>query len=65
MVYTKIERLEFNPVKEHKAIMAAIESPGWSQVSVGPDKIIFERVEVKTYSIKKEEDKRKEAEDDN
>ncbi len=55
MIYTKIERLEFNPVKEHKAIMAAIESPEWSQVSVGPDKIIFERVEKKTYNIKKEE----------
>lgn len=57
MKYTRIERLEFNPVKEHKAIMAAIESPEWSQVSVGPDKIIFERVEEKTYNIKKEEAK--------
>lgn len=57
MVYTKIERLEFNPVKEHKAIMAAIESPEWTQVSVGPDKIIFERTEEKTYNIKKGEKK--------
>lgn len=57
MVYTKIERLEFNPVKEHKEILAAIESPEWSQVSVGPDKIIFERIEEKTYNIKREEKK--------
>lgn len=60
MIYTKIERLEFNPVKEHKAIMAAIESPEWSQVSVSTTAIIFERVEEKTYNIKKEEGERKE-----
>lgn len=57
MIYTKIERLEFNPVAEHKEILAAIESPEWSQVSVGPDKIIFERIEEKTYNIKREEKK--------
>lgn len=55
MIYTKIERLEFNPVKEHKAIMAAIESPEWTQVSVSTTAIIFERVMEKEYKIKKEE----------
>lgn len=55
MIYTKIERLNFNPVTEHKEILAAIESPEWSQVSVSTTAIIFERVEEKTYNIKRGE----------
>lgn len=49
MIYTKIERLNFNPVTEHKEILEAIESPEWSQISVSSNSIIFERVEEKEY----------------
>lgn len=59
MIYTKIERLNFNPVTEHKEILEALESPEWFQVSVSTTAIIFERVEEKEYKKGEKNDNRR------